>query len=118
ETTTSVFTTGEIEISTTSMESISSTVSSTYPTLTSQCCTCARRTNTSSSDIDKLIEEIQQDLKIETRTLSSFKRKKSSATDNRPLSKGMGYVAVIVLVLVGSVIVTFDILHFFVQPVK
>ncbi|KAK3100211.1 hypothetical protein FSP39_016390, partial [Pinctada imbricata] len=78
----------------------------------SQCqsvCPCTGSTNLTNEEIQRIINEIKEELIIDIEGLSSFRRKKSSVPDDRPLSKGLGYAAIIVLVMIGSIIILSDL---------
>ncbi|KAK3099848.1 hypothetical protein FSP39_010716, partial [Pinctada imbricata] len=72
-------------------------------------CHCSGTINMTTEELQEILKNIRMVLKIDTKELSSNRRKKISAPDERLLSKSMGYVAVIVLVFIGSVIIISDL---------
>lgn len=68
-------------------------------------CPCALSKNQSSSVIASILE----DLTIETKSISSYKRKHTSAPDERPSAQRLGYLGVTFLVLVFGEILLLDI---------
>ncbi|CAC5386926.1 unnamed protein product [Mytilus coruscus] len=60
--------------------------------------------------IEKEVEQIQKEIAVDKKAISSYIRRKSSATDNRPTSVTVGILAVIIIVLVFMVFICIDCL--------
>ena len=58
-------------------------------------------------DVEK--QRLRSELIIEKKTMSSYIRAKNCAHDERPNSKSIGYVGIVILCMAGSIIVLFDI---------
>ncbi|XP_021339227.1 uncharacterized protein LOC110440453 [Mizuhopecten yessoensis] len=81
-----------------------------YPSILTSCLSCcyAQATPTTSS-LGKSFTDIVADLKIDTKQTNRYQRKLQSVADYRPLSVGIGTIAILVLITVVAVIVTCDI---------
>ena len=76
-------------------------------TSSSYCCACKKVTKTP-DEIQEEIEEIKKELTLDAKSLSSYQRTKTSASDSRPSSSAIGAVAIIILTLVVSLIIFAD----------
>lgn len=64
----------------------------------------------SNEKINNLTDEIKQTLQLDKTTTSSYKRQRISAEDNRPSSKGLGAVAIVILLVIVSAVLLVDFL--------
>jgi hypothetical protein len=62
--------------------------------------------------LDAEKQRLRSELIIEKKTMSSYIRAKTSAHDERPSSKSIGYVGIAILCMAGIIIVLFDIATF------
>ena len=78
------------------------------------CCVCTGTvySNISEEDIQRKIHNIQAELTLKHRSLTSYSRKKSSAADTRYSSVAMGAVAICLLSAVFGLFILADIAHF------
>ena len=65
------------------------------PSYSSTSCPCRCKTNLTVEQTDDIIEQIKQALVVEPKSTSKSLRTKTSAEDNRPSSRTVGYVAII-----------------------
>lgn len=70
------------------------------------CCICANKTSAVTS-----VDQIQEELKIDKTSLSSFKRTKTSAEDDRESSRFIGLVGSLIIAMVLIIIVSMDIVE-------
>ena len=59
-----------------------------------------------------LSEVIKSQLKVNVTSLSAKRRRKESVADPRPSSQTIGGIGVLLVVLVGALIVGFDVIRF------
>ncbi|XP_052104645.1 uncharacterized protein LOC127737776 [Mytilus californianus] len=102
--------------------------SSTKSYLEANYCSCPCKTTVSKWDIllnsniskgkvleliEKEVEQIQKEIAVDKKAISSYIRRKSSATDNRPTSVTVGILAVTIIVLVFMVFICIDCLSIY-----
>lgn len=82
-------------------------------TTTSDCyCSCTLTLSSSSitnAELQAKIEQIKTELTVDKKKTSSYKRKLTSAPDNRVSARSIGYVGVIILSIVVGLLVCIDI---------
>lgn len=82
-------------------------------TTTSDCyCSCTLTLSSSSitnAELQAKIEQIKTELTVDKKETSSYKRKLTSAPDNRVSAQSIGYVGVIILSIVVGLLVCIDI---------
>ncbi|XP_033746410.1 endochitinase A-like [Pecten maximus] len=99
-------TTTTMTTTTTTPQSTSTTMSTTTPP---NCVPCACYTNTTNNQtVEEFREEVRKKLLVDTSTLSSSIRKKTSASDPRPSAAAVGYVGIILLTMVFGGIILMD----------
>jgi hypothetical protein len=91
----------------TSYSHLQSAPTSMAPTHAPSCCLCNYSNTSLSSNIDHMINE----LKVDKTSLSSYKRTKISAGDDRVTSKFIGWLGGLILTLLFGFIVFLDVLH-------
>lgn len=61
--------------------------------------------------INQLVKSLKQELKVDKRNTSKFIRSKISADDKRKSSKAIGYTAVIILSILGTIVLGLDLIN-------
>ncbi|XP_060066251.1 integumentary mucin C.1-like [Ylistrum balloti] len=86
------------------------TTTTTMPTTTQQnCIPCSCYTNTThNKTVEEFREEVRKTLLVDTSTLSSSIRKKTSASDPRPSAAAVGYLGVVLMTVVFGGILLMD----------
>jgi len=78
-------------------------------TTTSCPCRCYPSLNT--PDMEAKLLQLKKELAVNKTELSSTKRKLTCATDDRPVSAGIGYVGVVLIVIILGILPLFDCLR-------
>ncbi|XP_021340380.1 uncharacterized protein LOC110441529 [Mizuhopecten yessoensis] len=91
------------------------TSSSGIPTVTSGCvgcpCVAHQYVNYSAEEIRRRIQYLQTQLTVNKKTLSSYKRKRTSAVDNRDSAVSLGSLGVLVIITSISLVVCSDLVN-------
>ncbi|XP_069133520.1 uncharacterized protein [Argopecten irradians] len=93
-----------VDLTQTSLPTVSETLS-----LSCSSCPCIKSTSVNEAEMENSISKLKEQLKVDPKKLSSFKRKLTSAPDDRQSAANIGYGGVLILCVIPTVIILMDV---------
>ncbi|XP_069131696.1 mucin-3A-like [Argopecten irradians] len=93
-----------VDLTKTSLPTVSETLS-----LSCSSCPCIKSTSVNEAEMENSISKLKEQLKVDPKKLSSFKRKLTSAPDDRQSAANIGYGGVLILCVIPTVIILMDV---------
>ncbi|CAC5390344.1 unnamed protein product [Mytilus coruscus] len=75
-------------------------------------CTCTCQNVTTTLSLEESIQKIVNNIKVDSRKMSSYTRKLTSAKDSRPSSENIGYFGIVMLSTIFGMLVVLDFQRF------